>query len=133
MLDARQRFKLGFITRCIEDGITTPDEICQRAKEAADRLGALPDQQLEKVASGLWDTISNAGLLAVSGALAAPPIIGGAAGYGLSRMSDVDEDDVEEAKRQELIDELQRQATKLKRHQRFRASGKAKGTTASLF
>jgi hypothetical protein len=135
-MDERQRFKLGFITRCIEEGFTTPAEICQRAKTAADRIGAVA-QQMEKGGewgTPLWEAFKGLGTLAATGAVVGPPILGGAAGYGLARASDIDEEDIEEAREREIIEELKRQSAKIRRQQRQRPRGTAKDTAAtSLF
>ena len=114
MLDDRQRFKLGFITRCIEEGMTAPDEICAFAKQAADHLDTLVAQP-EKQAGRIMDVIGKALTLSGATMAVAPPLLGATAGYGLARATDIDEDDVEEAKQQELIQEYRRHTNKLRR------------------
>jgi len=135
MLDDRQKFKVGFISRCIEDGCTTPAEICQRAKQAADDFEAAPPHT-EKAAflSPMWDAVKSLGTLGATAALAAPPVLGGVAGYGMARAGDIDEDDVEEAKKNELIEEYRRQAAKAIRQRKIRLQTASKGRShASLF
>lgn len=134
-MDERQRFKLGFISRCIEDGFTTPADICQRAKTAADHLENMApplEKEGQGFASVLWDAAKSMGTLGISAALVAPPVLGGVAGYGLARAGDIDEEDVEEAKQRELVEELKRQSAKIRRQQRVRSRSKDP-TPASLF
>ena len=112
MLTPRENFKFAFLSRCIESGITTPEEIHQTVKKALDEL----DTPAEKQASA-WEALSNIGGWTLAGAAAAPPILGAGLGYAAARAGDVDDADVEEVKRQEVIDELRRQAKRL-RHRR---------------
>lgn len=110
MLNARENFKFAFLARCIESGLTTPEEIHQRVKQALDELA----RPVEKKA-GFWDALSNLGGWTIAGGLAAPPIVGAGLGYAAARAGDVDDADVEEVKRQEVIDELRRQAERIRR------------------
>jgi hypothetical protein len=52
------------------------------------------------------------------GALAGPAVLGGAAGYGMSRLTDIDDTDVDEIKKREIIDEYYRQIELLKSKRR---------------
>jgi hypothetical protein len=111
-LNQRQMFKAGFLARCIEDGYTTPDQIRERVKEAR-----------EKLAIDLWGPIKDVGS-AVTGwgiplALAAPPLAGAGLGYAAAKATDIEDNDVEEERRQELINALRAHTQRLRlRHQR---------------
>jgi hypothetical protein len=117
-LNALEAFKVGFLSRCVEAGLGV-DEIAGCVKRARDMM--------EKHAGLIGDL--GGGLKALGGgllqygvplALAAPPILGGAAGYGLSRATDVDDTDVADIKNQEVIDEYRRQSERLKRQKAVR-------------
>ncbi len=111
MLTPRENFKFAFLSRCIESGITTPEEIHETVKKALDEL----DTPTEKQAGGLFDLAGDIGGWTLAGLAAAPPVIGAGLGYAAARAGDVDDADVEEVKRQEVIDELRRQAKRLRR------------------
>lgn len=116
MLTDRENFKFAFMSRCIEEGITTPDEIHQTVKRAIDELESPPqEKKADGIAASFMDALSRMGSVALPVALAAPPILGAGAGYMAARAGDVDDADVEEVKRQELIQELRRQTRKIQR------------------
>ena len=110
MLTARENFKFAFLSRCIESGITTPEEIHQTVKKALDELDTPAEKQ-----AGLFDVMGDVSGWTLAGMAAAPPILGAGLGYAAARAGDVDDADVEEVKRQEVIDELRRQAKRLRR------------------
>lgn len=131
MLSELESFKAGFLTRCVEEGLST-DEALSRVKSASDRLDAMEKQAINPVygvakdvggfASGLVSPlVKKITDLGLGAAILGPPAIGGLAGYGVSRLKDVDEEDVDDIKKQELIDEYRRQAEKLKQSKALRA------------
>jgi len=131
MLTDLETFKAGFLTRCVEEGIST-DEALSRVKSASDRLDAMEKQAdipgygivkdiLKGVAGVATPVVSKATELLSAAGIFGPPALGGLAGYGVSKMTDVDEEDVDDIKKQELIDEYQRQAAKLKQSKALRA------------
>ena len=77
-----------------------------------------------KLASGLVsglmgigrDVTRTAGNYAIPMLAAGPPIVGGILGGMAGKMTDIDDVDVEEAKNQEVLEELRRQTSRL-RHQ----------------
>jgi len=135
MLSELESFKAGFLTRCVEEDTST-EEALSRIKTASDQLDALEKQagiidSLSKLVGGVVspavEKIINYGSAA---AIFGPPILGGAAGYGVSRLTDVDEEDVDDIKKQELIDEYKRQADKLRQSKAlrmYRNSRKSRG------
>jgi hypothetical protein len=125
-LTPREAFKFGFLSRCVESGLSL-EEIQQQAKQAADKLaGWLPDFSAPVSAGwGALKGVSGKALaIGIPTALAAPPILGGLAGYGLSRAMDVNERDVDEVKRDELVDEYRRQTDLLRRAKAIRDARK---------
>lgn len=131
MLTDLETFKAGFLTRCVEEGIDT-DEALSRVKSASDRLDAMEKQadipgygmvrDLIKGLTGLaTPVVSKLTDLGTSAAMFGPPALGGLAGYGVSKMTDVDEEDVDDIKKQELVDEYRRQAEKLRQSKALRA------------
>jgi hypothetical protein len=115
MLSDRESFKVGFISRCLEEGFTTPEQIQGQVKKAMDLIGGA-EKQADGVLSRLLGMGGSAATVAIPLMLAAPPLAGAAVGYGAARATDIDDVDVEEQKRQEVIDELNRQTAKLRRH-----------------
>lgn len=99
-LTFKERFKLGFIARCVREGMT--------AGEIADAC--------EKAAADLRDPAKRAGALdwalgvGVPLALLAPPAVGAGIGYAAGRASDVDDVDIQEVRDRELVNEYRRQA-----------------------
>ncbi len=119
MLSEREHFKVGFISRCIEEGFTTPEQIGGQVKLAMAQLEGTEKQGQIPILSDLIRGAGNIGSSMLSFgiplALAAPPILGATAGYAAARATDIDDTDVEEQKRQELIDELKQQSAKVRR------------------
>jgi hypothetical protein len=135
MLTAVDSFKVGFLSRCVEDRVPLTD-IPSRVKLACEQLSLF-----EKSANPLLSTLSwlgskgadlvgnianrgaDLGEKAISNgvgwgipvALAAPPIAGYWAGHMLSRGTDMDDTDVGDIKHDELMDEYKRQTDKLRR------------------
>jgi hypothetical protein len=131
MLTDLETFKAGFLTRCVEEGIST-DEALSRVKSASARLDAMEKQAdipgygmlrdlLKGIAGVATPVVSKATDLATTAGVFGPPILGGIAGYGVSKMTDVDEEDVDDIKKEELVDEYRRQAHKLRQSKALRA------------
>ena len=121
MLTPKEAFKVGFLTRCVEDGLT-PDQMLSRAKLAMDMfekqafIGSLLNKGVESGAGAL----GSLGRMGMLGAVVAPPVLGGMAGYGLAKATDVDDTDVDAIKNRELVEEYRRQAAKLHRQKQVR-------------
>src|SRR5687767_11511103 len=113
MLTPREAFKVGFLRRCADAGMTA-EETHYSVKQAtamlksgiANELLMKPYQTTLDVAGGTAKSLGNLGIW---GALIGPAAVGGAAGYGLSRLTDIDDTDVDAIKTRELIDEYHRQ------------------------
>jgi hypothetical protein len=135
MLSAREAFKAGFLARCVDDRLS-PEETEKRAAAAL----ALMDKAAGAVAGALGkgydlgkSLIGGAIGYGLPAALAAPPIAGGLAGYGLARATDVDDTDVAEVKDREVLDEYRRQAARLRRQTAVREYQKARKRTGRVF
>jgi len=124
MLSKLEAFKLGVLSEFASHGLSVEDmrERVKRASDALDAVAAVPtDEQVEEQSSmdkESWDKLMDmlrAGSVTTLGTLAlAPPALGAAAGVAHSKLTDVDEDDVDTIKRKELIDEYRRQAARLR-------------------
>lgn len=123
MLTAREAFKVGFLARCAEEGLSA-DQIAGRVKLAADKFAGVIDGVIGG-ATGIGKSVIGTGLPI---AALAPIALGGLAGYGLSRATDVDDTDVAEIKNQELLDTYAQETARLKRQKAvrdYKASQKA--------
>jgi hypothetical protein len=125
MLTPREAFKVGFLTHCAKLGMHS-SEIEEFAKTASAlvKQGFL-DRVMDAAgaaAKGVGGAIGGMSMPVLAGMLLAPPAIGAAAGYGLGRMTDIDDEDVDSIKQQELIDEYMRNAERLRhRNRNFRS------------
>ena len=104
----REAFKIGFMARCVEEGLSTEKTAALMEKAGESWLGSL----LEGGKSVMYPL----GALA----LATPPAIGGLAAYFNNKATDTDADAVEEIKQKELIDSYGRMAEQLKQRKRLR-------------
>lgn len=121
MLTAKEAFKIGFLAKCAEDGLT-PDEMLSRVTQAkaAIEKRAFIGGLLGSAAGAVGGAAKNVAGYGIPLALAAPPILGGLAGYGLAKATDVDDTDVEDIKNRELVEEYKRQAAKLQQQNAVR-------------
>lgn len=101
-MEPREAFKIGFMSRCIEEGLS-------QEKTA---------ELIEKSSGFIGDLIDGAKGVAYPAAaltLAAPPTLGGLAAYFNNKAIDTaDEGDIEEVKQKELVDSYRRMARQLK-------------------
>lgn len=133
-LTAQDAFKAGYLARCVEDGLS-PDEIAGSVKVASDLLEkqGLLDKLLGSaldVGKGVAGTAAHYGIPA---AILAPPILGAAGGYGLAKLTDIDDRDVADIKDREVIDEYHRQTEKLQRRKAVRDFLKNRQTSGRMF
>lgn len=114
-LNHREAFKVGVLARCAAEGlsITETRAVVKRGMDKLAVLSTLLGKAMD-LGRGVTTTTMGWGIPAM---LAAPPILGGLAGYGLARATDMDDTDVDEIKDREVLDEYQRQTEQL-RHQR---------------
>lgn len=112
MLEPKDAFKVGFLHRCAEAGLSR-DEIRDTVKTAQDKLASL----LGGVAGPLASAATSIG---APMALLAPPLLGGAAGYALSRATDIDDTDVKDVQDRELLDTYKTESDRLRRQKAVR-------------
>jgi len=109
-MDPREAFKIGFMARCIEEGLSQ-EKTAELIEKAADG-GTI---------SGLVDAGKAVLYPAAALALAAPPTIGGLAAYFNNRALDTsDEGDVEEIKQRELTESYRRMAEQMRQTKALR-------------
>lgn len=112
-LAQRQAFRRGFLSKCAEAGLTAA-QVAELAKTAAALLRGektafdLSMLWNNPVYSGLGSLAGSLGSVALPAALVGPPVLGGLAGYGLAKATDMDDTSVQEVQKQETIDELRR-------------------------
>lgn len=104
-LTEREAFKVGFMLRCADEGLS-PAQTQDRVEKAAHFLKRANVSPL--VPSGLSHLVPQDPIrfkAMVNASLAVPMALGAVGGYGAHKMtaSDIDEEDV---RKQELIDEL---------------------------
>lgn len=150
-MNKQEAFKIGFLSRCIEDGCS-PEEISQRAKLAADLMTKEGFAQLAAplaagagigAASGFGDNLKNLinqapGL--ATAAVAAPYAAGGLLAYlshsaneAADEMPDGGSFAMEEAKKLELADEYRRMTQQLQQQKRIRDYKQQRKRTGQVF
>jgi hypothetical protein len=133
-LSAREAFKVGFLSRCVEEQLT-PAQMLERVQAANDLL------EKRAFITGMLDKLYGLGEGVAKGlfmyglplALAAPPIIGGIGGYALSRATDIDYQDIEEVKNMELVEAYKRETEALRRRRAIKDYAKKKRKTGRVF
>lgn len=130
-LTPREAFKVGFLSRCVEDGLTL-EQAHERVKIASEKLAGLTDIPGKILDLGK-PVVSSALSWGIPLGLAAPPIAGGIAGYMAAKGTDIDDTDVAEVKRRELIEEYKRQTAKLIRDRQAREYRKDRKQTGRVF
>lgn len=130
-----ESFKIGFLARCAAEGLT-PEQILKRAEAMEDRVTKL---------AGVLSTVAGKAMDAGQGiaggavgygvplALVAPWLVGGIAGFGASKATDIDDTDVDAIKDREVIDEYGRQTARLKRQLAVRGYQADRKRTGRMF
>lgn len=124
----REAFRFGFLARCVESNLT-PEQTHELAKTAFDVL----EKQAMQPVQAMVDAAKAVGYPAAALALAAPPALGGLAAYFSNKATDIDDDDVESIKRQELISQYRRMTDQLNRAKRLRLQSQDKKRTGQVF
>ena len=122
MLSSQEAFKLGFLSNCVEKGLSI-EQMRAEVKQASDQLDFMVKQAdpssiiaapIAPIVDDAGDVVKTTANLALASLLLAPPALGAAGGILHSNLSDIDEEDVEDVKKRELVDEYQRQAKRLR-------------------
>jgi hypothetical protein len=121
MRSAQEAFKLGFLSNCVESGLSI-GEMRSRVKTAMDSLDSFEKRALagEQTITKLLEILGEGSKYALGALAFAPPAIGAAGGIMASKLTDVDDEDVADVKKEELIDEYRRQAQKLRQTKQLR-------------
>lgn len=118
-MEPREAFKIGFMARCVEEGLS-------QEKTA---------ELMEKAAEG-WGLVDAAKAVlypATALALAAPPTMGGLAAYFKNKTLDSDTNDVEEIKQKEMADSYRRMTDQLRRSKALRERKASKKRSGQVF
>lgn len=124
MATSRRAFKIEFLQKCAEAGCT-PEETLQVAKTAVSRLEKKSVLDVEKLLGyAAWPITAGLGAAAevakpvlntgLAAAILGPPALGLAGGYGLAKLTDADDTDVEALRKKRLIEEYRLQAQRLR-------------------
>lgn len=125
-LTATEAFKVGCLQFCASRGLST-EETLEEVRDALDfaKSAAFTDfftRPLESVTNKAMDAIGSVGSTAMNAGLATallgPPAVGIGAGLAAAKLTDVDADDPDTLKKQELIDEYRRQAATLRQRRK---------------
>jgi enoyl-CoA hydratase/carnithine racemase len=133
-MTANEAFKLGFLTRCVEEGMT-PEQIHTLTKRAFSSV----TQNVTDAAKAPFDISASAlstgqkALPYLAAAMAIPPSVGGLMAYLKNHATDRGDDLVEEAKQQELTDTYQRMAEQLQRAQQMRKYKQQRKRTGQVY
>jgi len=138
-LSDREAFKVAFLSRCIEHGATTPDQIMACVKSAREKVAFglgdilnVPRQIGETgkavvdVAKGVAEPVARAGFIL-------PIALGAGIGGGAAMLTDVDDQDVREQQQRELIGEYARLAARAEQNRLIKAYRKARSATGRTF
>lgn len=114
MLTDRERFKLAFLQRCADNGLTL-EQTYETVKQAF--LGGL----LSGAGNFAGRTASALGRAGLTGALLVPTAAGAATGYMLGSGSGASDEDIEEEKQREIIDAYREAAERARRRNQLAA------------
>lgn len=133
MLSASEAFKVGCLQRWAQEGLSPEDML----KRASDAIVLVKSALIGELAGKAIDVGQNAVNMAVGYglplAIAAPPIAGGIAGYGLARATDIDDTDINEIKDREVVDSLKHNTNRLNRQRAVRDYQKLRQSTGRYF
>ncbi len=136
MLSKLEAFKLGVLTNFADRGLSV-EEMRAHVKKANDALDAVAncpaEGETQKQADGFFDAIKSLGTTGAIALALAPPALGAAGGVAHSKLTDVDEDDVETIKRKELADEYRRQAARLRQTKELQQIAKGNAPARGLY
>tara|TARA_R110000751_G_scaffold62759_4_gene129716 strand:- start:416 stop:781 length:366 start_codon:yes stop_codon:yes gene_type:complete len=120
-MEPREAFKIGFMARCVEEGLSH------------EKTAELMEKAADSTLSGIIDAAKSAIYPAVGLALAAPPTLGGLTAYFKNKTLDSDTDEVEEIKQKEMADSYRRMADQLRRSKALRGRKKSKKRSGQVF
>jgi len=114
-MNTKEAFKVGFLHKCAEDGLT-PEQTFARAKKATAMMKVAGAGA--ELLGGAKDVVGGAGSLlwrlGLPAALLGPPAVGALGGYGIAQLGE-ETFDAEEAKKRELVAAYERASQQLER------------------
>ena len=142
-MQPHEAFKLGFLARCVEEGLS-PAQTNSLAKTAADLLNkqAFVREAIGQVTGTVKDTADAGKSVVEFGksmwplaalAVGVPAGAGALAAYLQNSATDVDSSDVEDAKQQELVDTYRRMSDQLGRQKQLREYKQQRKRTGQVF
>ncbi len=119
-MEPREAFKIGFLSRCVEEGLSQ-----EKTAELIEKSAGL-----EGLVEGAKAVVYPAAALA----LAAPPTLGGLAAYFNNKAVDTaDEGDVDEIKKRELRESYRRMAEQLRQSKKLRERKASRKRSGQVF
>lgn len=120
-MEPREAFKIGFMARCVEEGLSQ-EKTAELIEKAADGL------------EGIVEGVKAVAYPAAALALAAPPTLGGLAAYFNNKAVDTaDEGDVDEIKKKELRESYRRMADQLRQAKSLRERKASRKRSGQVF
>lgn len=113
-LTEKQAFKVGFLLRCADEGLTM-EETHARVKAALAKQANPLITGAGKMIGGLASLVPGAASLLAAGSIAAPLAVGAGGGYLASKMTQPGDEVLDQAKRDEVIGEYERLADEARR------------------
>lgn len=121
-MEPREAFKIGFMSRCIEEGLSQ------------EKTAELIEKTANSTLSGLVEGAKAVMYPAAALALAAPPTLGGLAAYFNNKAVDTaDEGDVDEVKKKELRESYRRMAEQLRQSKGLRERKASRKRSGQVF
>jgi DNA helicase TIP49 (TBP-interacting protein) len=142
-MQPHEAFKLGFLSRCVEEGLS-PQQTNVLAKSAAEMLTkqAFVREAIGQVTGTVKDTADAGKSVVEFGksmwplaalAVGVPAGAGALTAYLQNSATDSDSSDVEDAKRQELLDTYRRMTEQMNRQQKLRGYKEQRKRTGQVF
>ena len=132
-MQEKEAFKIGFLARCQEQGLSTQQTV-SLVKKASEALGKQALDSVMGAGVGAAGGLAKSLAPLVGGiALAAPPAAGALASYFYNKATDTDADAVDNVKNKELADSYRRMADKLRRAQALRQKKSEKSKSRQVF
>jgi hypothetical protein len=139
-----EAFKLGFLTRCVEEGLSSAqtNALAKRAADVMTKQGFTewlskqvfgPVRTTANTVKSVADAGTSLAMPAAALAIGVPASLGGLAAYLHNKATDIDSDAVDSAKKQELLDTYQRMTDQLGRKKQLREYKQQRKRTGQVF
>jgi hypothetical protein len=139
-----EAFKLGFLTRCVEEGLSSAqtNALAKRAADVMTKQGFtewLSKQIFNPIRTGadtvkaVTDAGTSLAMPAMALTVGVPASLGGLAAYLHNKATDVTSNDVDSAKNQELLETYRRMTDQLERKKQLRNYKQQRKRTGQVF